>query len=98
MSLEVYKGTVTFVVMGTAANAAQFQRDLAGASLESIIHDADSEGLIRGDHTIVAVEHVHRDDVARELREVGNDGCFFDDELQGEDDDPDESEETGQPA
>lgn len=84
MSVEIYKGTITFTVMGSAGTAEEFERMLQGMSLAQIIEDADSEGLIRGDHKIEQVEHIHRDDVSDELQAVGNDGSFFDCELEEE--------------
>ena len=97
MSDEVYKATIAITVMGTAPTAADFQRQLESMSLEEIMMDADDGGMIAGTRTIERVEHVHRDQVADELQGVGNDGSFFDRELD-EDDDGGEDGEEGENA
>lgn len=85
MKLEVYKGRITIDVMGASENAADFMETLGRMSLSEILQDADDGMLISGTPVIESVAHVHRDDVAEELQAVGNDGSFFDCELEDED-------------
>lgn len=82
MSEAVYKARITIDVMGVADSAQDFRTMLENMSLADILHDADEEGLIRSGHGIASVEHVHKDDVGDELKRIGNDGTFFDDQLQ----------------
>jgi hypothetical protein len=82
MSEAVYKARITLDVMGVADSAEAFRRLLENSGLEGILHDADSEGLIRSGHDVASVEHIHRGDVADELRRIGNDGSFFEDQLE----------------
>lgn len=87
MSDEIYKAVLTIPVMGAAASAEEFRRQLSSMSLSDIMEDADSGSLISGSYHIETVEHVHRADVAGELQELGNDGTFFDCEIGMDDDD-----------
>lgn len=82
MSEAVYKARITIDVMGIADSAQDFRAMLENMSVNDILHDADEEGLIRSGHEIASVEHVHKDDVEGELKRIGNDGTFFDDQLQ----------------
>lgn len=96
MSAEIYKATITVPVMGAAGSAEEFERRLKTMSLADILADADDGELISGGYDIVRVEHIHRDDVSTELQGVGNDGSFFDCDLDGEDDEDADGGRDGQ--
>jgi hypothetical protein len=91
--MEIYKGRLTIDVMGAFENAEAFRATLSNMTLAEILEDADSGQMISGGHAIESVTHVHRDDVGDELQAIGNDGSFFDSDLDyAEDEDEDEDD------
>lgn len=82
MATEVYKATITLEVMGTAQSERAFKAEIEGMSLEDILEETDSGSMIAGTKTVTEIKHVNRDELSDELQAIGNDGSFFDDELE----------------
>lgn len=82
MSGEVYKATIQVEVMGYAESEAAFRAQVSGMSMNDIEEETDSGSMIGGSKAVTAVTAIAREDLAGELQAVGNDGTFFDHELE----------------
>lgn len=82
MSGQIYKVTIELPLLARANSAEELRRQLANMTIEDVIHEVnEGADMIGGNRAIKEIEHVPAEEVENELLAVGNDGTFFEDDM-----------------
>ena len=81
MALKVFKATVQFVVFLTAETKDAASLELGDKSVSAMEERSDEDWISSMRPKIVALDEVPDEGLTAELKDIGNDGSFFDDQL-----------------
>lgn len=81
MSREIYKVVISFPLLARGISADDLRRKLGQMTLDELLYEINEGEMIGGTRELQTIEHVPAEEVKSELLAIGNDGTFFEDNM-----------------